>query len=210
MKKNVTLDDFIVRNRDEILLRCRARVARRSHPPATEAEIDRGIPLFLAQLVEEMRCGPSKTNEINRGAARHGHDLLFQGFSISEVVHDYGAVCQSITDLAVELGASISTDSFRTMNRCLDDAIAGAVSEYAREQDVPQGGESRQLQNLTNAALIAFEALQMGHVGVGGSTAALVRNNLMALHAALICRSGLPLGPPLDLGAGLRVGVDAD
>jgi hypothetical protein len=32
-------------------------------------------------------------------------------------VHEYGDVCQSITDLAVELGAPISTDDFRTLNR---------------------------------------------------------------------------------------------
>ncbi len=34
-----------------------------------------------------------------------------------------------------EMNAPISTDDFRTLNRCLDDAIAGAVTEYGRERN---------------------------------------------------------------------------
>ena len=54
---------------------------------------------------------------------------------MSQVVHDYGDVCQAITELAVEMDAPISTDDFRMLNRCLDDAIAGAVTEYGRERN---------------------------------------------------------------------------
>ena len=54
---------------------------------------------------------------------------------MSQVVHDYGDVCQSITELAVETNAPISTDDFRMLNRCLDDAIAGAVTQYGRERN---------------------------------------------------------------------------
>jgi hypothetical protein len=54
---------------------------------------------------------------------------------VSQVVHDYGDVCQAITELAGEMDAPISTEDFRTLNRCLDDAIAGAVTEYGREQN---------------------------------------------------------------------------
>ena len=63
--------------------------------------------------------------------AHHGRELRLQGFTVSQVVHDYGDVCQSITDLAMERDAPISVDDFRTLNRCLDDAIASAVTEYA-------------------------------------------------------------------------------
>ena len=37
--------------------------------------------------------------------------------------------------MAVERDAPISADDFRTLNRCLDDAIAGAVTEYGRERN---------------------------------------------------------------------------
>jgi hypothetical protein len=192
---NVMLCDFIGRNRDELIRRCRAKVATRSTIPPTEARTDRGVSLFLDQLAEELRGGPSKTHEISKAAIQHGHDLFLQGFTISEVVHDYGDVCQSITDLAVETSAPISTDDFRTLNRCLDDAIAGAVTEYSREQDVPREGELHHLRILTNTAITAFEVLQTGNVGVGGSTGAVVHRSLVAIRDALVVRKQAEMAP---------------
>jgi hypothetical protein len=189
---NISLYEFIDANRDELIGRCRAKVAKRSSPPPTEAEIDHGVPLFLNQLVEELRHGPSDTAEISKSAEKHGHDLLLKGFTVGQVVHDYGDICQSVTDLAVELKAPISTDDFRTMNRCLDNAIAGAVSEYAHEQDVTRDGASDELRYLTNTAIAAFEVLQTGSVGVSGRTGGLVHRSLLGIRAALGDR------PPAD------------
>jgi len=179
------LQDFIDENRDELIGRCRAKVARRSSPPTTEDEITHGVPLFLEQLCEELRYGQSQTGEIVTSAMRHGHELLLQKFTISQVVHDYGDICQSITDLAGELAAPISVDDFRTLNRCLDDAIAGAVTQFAREQDVQRDGDADRLKNLISTAITAFEVLRAGNVGVGGSTGAVVHRNLIAIRDAL-------------------------
>src|SRR5688572_3968458 len=126
------LYEFITLNREAIISRCRAKVATRSIPAPSEAEINHGVPLFLDQLVEMLQSGGS-TFEIDKSAAKHGHDLLLKGFSVSQVVHDYGDVCQTITDLALETNAPISTADFRTLNRCLDEAIASAVTMYTRE-----------------------------------------------------------------------------
>src|SRR4029077_18884512 len=119
---------------EEIVRRCRAKVASRSLPAPTEGEIDHGVPLFLDQLVDALRLGLSSSVEIGRSGRRHGHELLLQGFTMSQVVMDYGDVCQSITGLAVELNAPISTDDFRSLNLCLDHAIAGAVTAYGSER----------------------------------------------------------------------------
>src|SRR4026208_1019412 len=162
---SIALHNFIDEHRDELIGRCRAKVTQRSTPPPTEAEINHGVPLFLDQLCEELRHGPSQTHEISVSAQQHGHDLLLQGFTISQVVHDYGDVCQSVTDLAVESSAAINTEDFRTLNRCLDDAIAGAVTEYSREQDLTRDGESHELRSLITTAATAFEVLQTGNVG---------------------------------------------
>ena len=119
---------------------------------------------------------------------------------MSQVVHDYGDVCQAVTELAVEVNAPISTDDFRTLNRCLDEAIAGAVTEYGREQNQSTlDGESargterlgflaHELRNLTNTAIFAFEVLKTGNVGVAGSTGTVLHRSLMGLRA-LIGRS---------------------
>ena len=196
---HVSLYEFIGVYREDIIRRCRAKVAKRSAPPPTEAEIDHGVPLFLDQLVEALHLGQLSNPEIGKSAVLHGHDLLLQGFTVAQVVRDYGDVCQSITDLAMEMDAPISTDDFRTLNRCLDDAIAGAVTEYSRERDVTRDGESahesehlgflaHELRNLTNTALVAFEVLKTGNVGAGGSTGAVVQRSLLGIQS-LVSRS---------------------
>ena len=47
--------------------------------------------MFLDQLVQELRHGQMSTagaQNIKRIATQHGNDLLRQGFSVSQVVHD--------------------------------------------------------------------------------------------------------------------------
>ena len=174
-------------------------MAARSVPPPSDVEIDHGVPVFLDQLRNALRFG-GMTPEIGQSALRHGHDLLLQGCTVSQVVHDYGDICQSITDLAVEMEAPISTDDFRTLNRCLDDAIAGAVTEYGRERNQSSiDGESargserlgffiHEMRNLISTASYAFEVLRTGNVGVGGSTGKVLQRSLAASRA-LIARS---------------------
>jgi hypothetical protein len=183
--ENPSLYEFIGANRDEIIRRCRTKVATRWTRPAAETNCDHGVPLFLSQLSEELRRGSSQTDEISKAAVQHGHDLLLQGFTVSQVVHDYGDVCQAITELAVELTAPISTDDFRTLNRCLDDAIAGAVTEHAHAQDVSREGKAAELRVLIDLAITAFGVVQTGAVGVTGRTGDLVLRSLLDTRALL-------------------------
>jgi signal transduction histidine kinase len=194
------LHQFVTVNREEIIRRCRAKVATRSVPPPTEAEIDHGVPLFLDQLVDALRLGLSSSLEIGKSALLHGHELLLQGFTVSQVVHDYGDVCQSITELAVETSAPISTEDFRLLNGCLDYAIAEAVTQYGRERDQStlEGENGREnerlgffaheLRNLIHTAMIAFEVIKSGNVGVAGSTGTVLHRSL-AGASDLIARS---------------------
>ena len=181
----LSLHEFIGVNRDELIRRCEEKVAARSGPASTEGQTDPGVPLFLDQLLVELRDGPSQTAAINEGAARHGHDLLGQGFTVSQVVHDYGDVCQAVTDLAVETDAPISTEDFRTLNRCLDDAIAAAVTQHAGEQEVSRDRDANELRKLVNTAISAFEVLRAGRVGIAGSTGNVVHRILMDLRSAI-------------------------
>ena len=54
--------------------------------PSCRAEIDRGIPLFLDQLIAELG-NESQTRAIHQTAVEHGQDLFFKGFTVSQVVH---------------------------------------------------------------------------------------------------------------------------
>ena len=74
-KGRVMLQEFIAIHRDEIIRRCRAKVATMAAPLPTTAQIDHGVPVFLDQLIRELGHGPSNTKEIGRSAGRHGDDL---------------------------------------------------------------------------------------------------------------------------------------
>jgi len=191
---NAALHEFITLNREELIRRCRAKVVTRSIPPPTEAEINHGVPLFLDQLADALRLGLRSSPQIERSAVLHGHELLLQGFTVSQVVQDYGDVCQAVTGLALEKNAPIEVKDFRTLNRCLDDAIAGAVTEFGsgRNQstlDIESARGSERIsflayrgRHLADTAMIAFEALQTGKVGVAGNTAAVLEGTLRILR----------------------------
>jgi signal transduction histidine kinase len=116
------------------------------------------------------------------------------------LVHDYGDLCQSIADLAFEERIAIQVDEFRTLNRCLDNAMAYSVSEYAfeREQLVTDRGTAalhehlgifaHELRNLLTTALHALAAMKTGQVSLTGPTGALLTRSLMGLQR-LIDRS---------------------
>ena len=147
------MHEFLRNNRDELIARCKYKVSKRPQRAATEQQLANGVPLFLDQLTrtlkaeeaneggESMRIsGPSggdshALSEMGVTAAAHGTELLRLGFSVDQVVHDYGDLCQAITDLAFERDARFSIDEFRTLNRCLDNAIADAVTEFSFQRD---------------------------------------------------------------------------
>jgi hypothetical protein len=183
---HANLRQFLDTHREELIARCQTKVAERSAPLASGDEHGRhGVALFLEQLIRELDDGPSQTPQIATGAGKRGRDMLAQGFTVTDVVHDYGDVCQSVTELALELKAPISTEDFRTLNRCLDDAIAGAVSAYADQDNVERAGEHQALRTLINIAINSFEVLQTGTVGVGGRTGDLVHRSLLDIRAQL-------------------------
>jgi signal transduction histidine kinase len=188
------LDEFIAANRAEIIARAQERVSTRQWPPVATAELVHGVPLFLTQLTEALRLkgqgALSPRPSIGATAARHGGDLKRLGFTVSQVVHDYGDVCQAITALAAEQAAPITVDEFHTLNHCLDTAIAEAVTEHARvtahtqsAQEVERLGQAaHELRDLLNTAILAFQVVKQGTVAVNGTTGAVLGRSLLALR----------------------------
>ena len=203
------LHEFLTSNRAVLINRCRVMVGGRSDPKATEEELVHGIPTFIDQLIETLTLEQSLepqnkslsvrdargevASDVGTTAALHGRDLFFEGFTIEQVVRDYGDVCQAVTNLAVETGVLISVDEFRTFNRCLDNAIAGAVTEYAKHTPASNDDNlrtsnsrpeplARELRNHLNTAILAVTAMKAGSVGTGGATAAVLDQSLTAMH----------------------------
>ena len=201
------LHDFIVANREVIIERVRARVRERTAARPADAKLEHGVPLFLTQLVGALEpdsspptlhlVGASDARQsITDGATLNGHDLLRNGFSMGQVVHGYGDVCQVVTELAHETNAAISAADFQIFNRCLDDAIAGAVTAYGhqRERDLVYQGTERlgvfthEVRGMLSTAILSFDVIKKGMVGLSGSTGAIHARALAGL-SALVERS---------------------
>ncbi|HET9471149.1 MAG TPA: HAMP domain-containing sensor histidine kinase, partial [Usitatibacter sp.] len=138
-------------------------------------------------------------SELSEAATLHGRELWLNGFSVDQVVHDYGDLCQAITALAYERNVAIDIDEFRTLNRCLDNAMADAVTEFCYERDVTsakaesemhqrRGVFVHELRDNLHAAQLAFQAIKSGGVAVNGATGAALERSHARL-ASLIERS---------------------
>jgi signal transduction histidine kinase len=205
------MHEFLSRNRDELIERCAAKVALRPRRAATADQLRNGVPLFLEQLTQTLRAerggqsgdslrisgapGGDTTalSEIGLSATAHGRQLLELGYTVNQVVHDYGDLCQAITDLAVERDAPFNVDEFRTLNRCLDNAIADAVTEFSAQRDLTiarrhsaeanerLGFFVHELRNSLNTATLAIAALETGQLPLAGATGSVLKRSVLAL-----------------------------
>jgi hypothetical protein len=209
------LHEFLSANRTELIRRCTAKAGARFAPSLAPNVVDHGPALFLEQLAETLlreqqadaerqpRAANEKTpngdddaTAIGRSAALHGAELLRLGYSLEQVVHGYGDVCQAITGLAIDKNVDISTDEFRTLNRCLDNAIADAVAAFGHGDKLTRDADmdsragrlasfAAEEQRLIGIALHSFRVIKSGSVGVNGATGELLRHALEELSAIL-------------------------
>lgn len=202
---------FLANNRRELIERCRAKVAQRPAREATAQQLQNGVPMFLDQLIRTLQAeqtsqpmdsrrisGPSgggaSPSEIGKSAAEHGRELMNLGFSVDQVVHDYGDLCQAITDLAYERDAPFLVEEFRTLNRCLDNAIADAVTEFSYQRDFVVadrqaaqmherlGFFAHELRNFLQTATLAFTAAKTGNLNLSGATGSVLGRSLNGLR----------------------------
>ena len=206
------LYEFLKSNRAELIERCRAKAARRTPAHQQPPQGEDGIPRFLTQLIDTFRFertpealarhkaeGHRRPSlalvppDIASAASRYGVELRSQGFTIDHVVHGYGDLCQALTELALEKDAPITVDEFHTFNRCLDNAIADAVTSFS-SADAPAtsepahvpspgpGSPAQEMLSLIERAIHSFAAIKGGDVGAKGTTGALHEGSLIALR----------------------------
>lgn len=156
-----------------------AQAARDSNEPAMAAAAGRHGEVELAE-----------------SAGRHGSELLRLGYTLSHVVHAYGAMCQSINELAGAHRIAISPEEFRNLNQCLDVSIAGAVAEFESQRDIKNSNRevehlgflAHELRNALNTVTMAFQLIKDGTVTPSGSTGQMLERGLVRLDH-LIARS---------------------
>ena len=207
------LHEFLTANRASLIRRCRAKVQHRSTSSAACADQEFGIPVFLDQVIKTLQAEDASEldvsfkisgaadgevhdrSEIGVMAKLHAQELSRQGFTFDEVVRCYGDICQAITGLAIEDGISIDVSEFHTINRCLDNATASAVTEFAYQQEILASGDDRkalesqehvfalQVRNRIHSAQLALSAIKAGKVGFTGVTGAKLDELLESLRS---------------------------
>ena len=180
---------------DQLLTVLRLEPNGRPRPP-----VDKNGMAKAARAADEpaMAAASGRIDEVElaKSAGRHGVELHRLGYTLSHVVHAYGAMCQSITELATTKKVPISTSEFRDLNQCLDVAIAGAVTEYESQRNTKEssrevehlGSLAHELRNALNGATVSFQMIKKGMVTAGGSTGQILEKSLKRMNE-LIDRS---------------------
>ena len=208
------LHDFLKNHRDDLIDRCRHSAARRASPDEPGMETRSGIPLFLDQLIDTLEAehraefgvvekisgqlgGPSRRSQISSAGLKHGREMSQQGLSVEQVVHEYGDLCQAITGLAIELDAPIETTEFKTLNRCLDNVIADAVTEFSYQRELINADRETQalnqkigflaheLRNHINTASLALRVIKSGQAGFSGAMGGVLDRSLIGLRTLI-------------------------
>lgn len=95
------------------------RLEQSSHP---KYKIDKVGMAQAARDADEpamsIASGRKHEVEVAASAGLHGLELLRLGYTLSHVVHAYGAMCQSITELANQKNAHITATEFHDLNQC--------------------------------------------------------------------------------------------
>lgn len=187
------LQDFIDVHRTAIISRTREMVAARPWPLPSTPALEYGVHIFLTQVADTLRrdtSGLISEDVIGPSARRRGAELFEGGFTLSQVVHNYGDVCQAITALAVARHAPITTEEFHILNRCLDTAIAESVTEHGRigskirvaEEVERLGVLAHEIRDLLNTGLMALDIVKRGTVPINGSTGAVLARSLAGIQ----------------------------
>jgi len=216
------LHEFLLKNRDEILAITEEKSLALAGIRPSSSQLRQGLPLFYAQLLsvlqfeQELPAAPlpgedsasfktrrdgsrivrlntgSSEPELTKAGGIHGVELLRLGYTLSHVVHSYGAMCQAITELATNMDVTITANEFRDLNRCLDIAIAGAVSGFETQrksqEDEHFGSLAHELRNALGNANISLQLIKSGTVGFSGSTGRVLERSLLRI-GTLIDRS---------------------
>lgn len=203
------MHEFLTAHREELISLCREKVSQRPHRAASEAQLANGIPLFLDQLTRTLHAEEAaqaageivkisgvygadgfELSELGMSANAHGHELSSLGFTVGEVVFDYGDLCQSITELAMKRHVGFGIDEFQTLNRCLDNAIAIAVAAFNLQREAELASQHRvdtreqigflvhELRNALGTATLAAHALEVGSLPMSGATGTVLKRSL--------------------------------
>lgn len=188
------LYEFLAENREKILAKTRRKADVVSEDKPTTAESERGLPQFYDYLTGELERaykGLPKAAEKDEGpdtTAMHGKELKRLGYTVSQVVRGYGVLALAITEATLAAKTVISADEAKTLNITMDQAVAEAVTGFAKRVENTDctkkiGFLSHELRNALAAASVAHSMSK--RMGGGPNLDALLERSLNRMRDIL-------------------------
>jgi hypothetical protein len=193
-----SLREFIANRRDEIRDLC-VRKIRADWPdqPGTNLETD------LAALIDEIaralgrEQGLPETSPLPGGksetAARHGRRRQELGYTIQIISRDFGAISDSVGELAGPEGLCFDAREYQIFNLCLDKAIGTAIEEYWKDARAKLqhattervGLLAHELRNALASARMAFSILKRDEGCINGRAGDVLARGLARLDGII-------------------------
>ena len=167
--------------------------------------LKQSLPIFYEQLISALLLQKKSTpftieadkearaeqdKSVTREAEIHGAELMLLGYTLPHVVYTYGTLCQSIKELAGKKNVHITKNEFNDLNRCLDIAIAGAItgheltrpsSENTREIE-RLGYLAHELRNALSSVNLSLQIIKKSSNGFDGTTGQVLGRSLKRIE----------------------------
>src|SRR5690349_1170957 len=100
---------LLTERRSEVLEKCRKKVSVVSGSLPSTVLLDRGLPALYDELLEVLRVSLEDaspevrhrlvSDTVAAGASRrHAQESFRLGYTVSQLVHGYGCICQGVTE----------------------------------------------------------------------------------------------------------------
>jgi signal transduction histidine kinase len=162
-----SLPEVLASHRNEVMQRWLDQVRGTLHPLSMpRMELVDHLPAFLDQMIAALQCENSDGGL--DAAEDHGVQRLALGFSLDQVVREYGAMRTAILAVATDAGIQAAPRDYRVIFDCIINGIAGAVSEYSRQRNAETQRQAtehfafvaHELRNPLSSAMLALSSLQ--------------------------------------------------
>jgi signal transduction histidine kinase len=188
-----SLHEFMSNNREELHAMC-VRKVRALSPGRSSEELPNDFGLIIDEIVRALQrdaglpvSSPLPGN--SEAARRHGSGRQHDGVDLAKVSLDFGAISDSMGELAAARGLSFTAREYHVFNQCLDAAIASALEQFwnesleQRENHVTErlGFIAHELRNAVSSARLALDVLRAGEVGVNSRTGQVLDRSLRRL-----------------------------
>jgi hypothetical protein len=191
---SVSMHDFIVGERAQILAYCAAKV-RPFSPESTMDMVVRELGSFLGELVAALAADRGEPYTIGDGgtatSTAFGKYVQNQKLSVTTIARQFGMICDGVCQTAIHSGVELHGRDYQTMNAVVDAAIAAAIEgfigddrkEFNSSHTHQMDALLHEVSNAQWAARTAFDILREGTVGVKSMTTAVLDRALRRIEA---------------------------